>query len=188
MSSPYRDEGVPAGEVETTGEPQPLASFDVSGAKGSDGVNGRPGSSGQATGYSGGNGQDGGPSQAGENAGQIRLELIADDAAGAVKLGGELFTPHGQKQPIRNLIVIDETGFIPLRAIGGDGGRGGSGGRGGDGARGSDGSDATRWSTGGDGGSGGAAAVAETPRVARPAVKAVRSWSRSARTTPRCSC
>lgn len=155
MSSPYRDAEVPDREVTTSDEPTPLVTFDVSGAKGADGRHGRAGSSGSATGCSGSGGEDAGPSQPGESAGQIRLAMVADDAAGSVTLSGELFTPHGQKQTIRNLIVIDEAGFIPLRAIGGDGGKGGNGGRGGDGARGSDGSDATRWSSGGDGGNGG---------------------------------
>ena len=159
MSSPYRDAEVPAREVITSDEPRPLVtfdvSFDVSGAKGADGAHGRSGSGGSATGCSGSNGESAGPSQPGESAGQIRLEMVADDAAGSVTLSGELFTPHGQKQAIRNLVVIDEAGFIPLRAIGGEGGKGGNGGRGGDGARGSDGSDATRWSSGGDGGTGG---------------------------------
>lgn len=155
MSSPYRDAEVPDRVVTTSDEPQPLVAFDVSGAKGADGRHGAPGSSGGATGCNGTNGQDAGRSLPGENAGQIRLGLRADDAAGSVALSGELFTPHGEKQAIRNLVVIDEAGYIPLRAVGGDGGKGGNGGRGGDGARGSDGSNATRWSSGGDGGDGG---------------------------------
>lgn len=154
MSSPYRDAEVSERAV-VSDEPQPLVTFDVSGAKGADGADGAPGAPGGATGYNGTSGGDAGPSQPGESAGQIRLVMRADDAAGSVALSGELFTPHGEKQGIRNLIVIDEAGYIPLRAIGGDGGHGGDGGRGGDGARGSDGSDATRWSSGTDGGSGG---------------------------------
>jgi hypothetical protein len=141
--------------VVTASEPKPLVAFDVSGARGADGHNGSAGAPGTATGCNGGPGQNAGPSQPGESAGQIRLEMVADDAAGSVKLSGELFTPHGGKQQIRNLVVIDDAGFIPLRAIGGAGGKGGTGGRGGDGARGADGSNATRWSSGSDGGSGG---------------------------------
>lgn len=155
MSSPYRDAEVPDREVATGDEPRPLATFDVSGAKGADGPHGASGNPGAATGCSGSNARNAEPSQPGESAGQIRLEMTADDAAGSVTLSGELFTPHGDKRPIRNLIVIDEAGYIPLNAIGGDGGKGGNGGRGGDGARGSDGGNATRWSSGGDGGNGG---------------------------------
>lgn len=154
MSSPYRDAEVPDRVVERD-EPQPLVTYDVSGARGADGQDGAPGAPGGATGCHGTAGADAGPSLPGESAGQIRLVMRADDAAGSVTLSGELFTPHGEKQTIRSLCVIDEAGYIPLRAIGGDGGHGGNGGRGGDGARGSDGSDATRWSDGTDGGSGG---------------------------------
>ncbi|MBA3461862.1 MAG: hypothetical protein H0T46_18015 [Deltaproteobacteria bacterium] len=156
MSSPYRDTGVPGGVVVTeSDEPKPLVTFDVSGAAGANGAHGQSGSSGVGSGCSGSAGGNAGPAMPGENAGQIRLQMTADDAAGSVQLAGEMFTARGQKQQIRNLIVIDEAGYIPLFAIGGDGGKGGNGGRGGDGARGADGSDATRWSSGSDGGRGG---------------------------------
>jgi hypothetical protein len=56
---------------------------------------------------------------------------------------------------IRDLVMIDEAGWIGLRAVGGDGGRGGNGGDGGDGANGANGADATRWSSGSNGGDGG---------------------------------
>ncbi len=155
MRSPYRDTGGPDQEVETSTAPQPLVTYDVSGNTGGDGAHGSPGTSGPATGCAGGPGRDGGIAQAGENAGQLRLQLLADDASGTVKITGEQFSPIGRKTAIDTLVVVDEAGFIPLRAIGGVGGRGGNGGRGGDGVRGSDGSDATRWSSGGDGGDGG---------------------------------
>ncbi|MGE3768417.1 MAG: hypothetical protein AB7L94_39570, partial [Kofleriaceae bacterium] len=155
MSSPYRDAEIPAGEIETPDAVQPLATFDVSGQKGADGEDGHHGTPGTASGQSGMNGGDAGPAQPGETAGRIDLAMVADDAAGSVKLSGEIVMPRGEKREIRNLLVIDEAGYIQLSAIGGDGGRGGHGGRGGDGARGRDGSDATRWSSGGDGGDGG---------------------------------
>ncbi|MDX2086527.1 MAG: hypothetical protein SFX73_01700 [Kofleriaceae bacterium] len=153
MSSPYREASEHVEAV--TDEPQPLITFDVSGRKGADGIDGAPGQRGIATGNSGSAGGDAGPAQAGENAGLIRLVLASDDAAGAVRLGGEQVSARGVKERIANVVVIDETGFIPLRAIGGDGGLGGNGGRGGDGARGANGADATRWRDGENGGSGG---------------------------------
>lgn len=155
MSSPYRDAEVPVDEIEAPDAVAPLATFDVSGQKGADGDDGRNGAGGSASGQSGQTGGDAGPAQPGDSAGRIAIELIADDTAGAVKLTGEIVMPRGEKREIRNLLVIDEAGYIQLSAVGGDGGRGGHGGRGGDGARGHDGSDATRWSSGSDGGNGG---------------------------------
>lgn len=155
MSSPYRDAEIPIEELEKSDPVQPLATFDVSGQKGANGQDGRDGASGSVSGQDGQNGGDAGPAQPGETAGRIDLQMVADDAAGAVKLAGEIVLSRGEKREIRNLLVIDEAGYIQLSAIGGDGGRGGHGGRGGNGARGHDGSDATRWSSGSNGGNGG---------------------------------
>jgi hypothetical protein len=155
MSSPYRDAEIPGEEIEKPDAVAPLATFDVSGAKGADGADGHHGAGGSASGQGGANGGDAGPAQPGETAGRIDLVMVADDAAGSVKLSGEIVEARGEKREIRNLLVIDEAGYIQLAAIGGDGGRGGHGGRGGNGARGRNGSDATRWSSGSNGGSGG---------------------------------
>jgi hypothetical protein len=155
MSPPYRDALVAVRPVDVSDEPKPLASFDVSGAKGDDGRHGAHGASGGTTGAHGGRGGDAGIAEVGENAGHIRLELIGADASGALRLAGEVITARGELRAIRDFVVIDEHGFIPLVAVGGDGGRGGNGGRGGDGARGADGADATRWRSGEDGGPGG---------------------------------
>ena len=155
MSSPYRDVEVPDEEIEKRDAVLPLATFDVSGLEGADGEDGRHGVSGTVSGQSGQNGGDAGPAQPGETAGRIELHMVADDEAGAVKLSGEMVLARGDKREIRNLLVIDEAGYIQLSAVGGNGGRGGHGGRGGNGARGHDGADATRWSSGSDGGTGG---------------------------------
>ncbi|MFN0246438.1 MAG: hypothetical protein ACKV2T_05995 [Kofleriaceae bacterium] len=156
MSSPYRDSEIPVVDaIGTADQVVPLATFDVSGLKGADGDDGRHGASGSVSGQSGQSGGDAGPAQPGETAGRIDLVMAADDAAGSVKLTGEIVLARGEKREIRNLLVIDETGYIQLSALGGDGGRGGNGGHGGNGAQGHRGSDATRWSSGSDGGSGG---------------------------------
>src|SRR3954465_6518514 len=83
MSSPYRDTGVPEADVAATSdEPKPLASYDVSGAKGADGAHGYNGSPGVGSGCDGAPGGHAGPSMPGETAGQIRLQMVSDDAAG----------------------------------------------------------------------------------------------------------
>ncbi len=156
MSSPYRDGAIPEAEVDTDDTAKPLAVFDVSGKHGADGAHGMPGGDGMHTGADGSPGGNAGPAQPGFSAGMISLELATDgDASNSVRLAGEIVPPGGDKRAIRDLVLIDEAGYLQLSAVGGDGGRGGNGGRGGDGARGSNGSDATRWSSGSDGGDGG---------------------------------
>ena len=154
MVAPYREARIPERELDVSDEPQPLAEFDVGGRKGADGAHGHPGQSAFTTGGHGHRGGDAGPASPGEGAGAIRIELAGDDDTHAVKIEGELVA-RGERRAVRDLVMIDETGFIALRAIGGDGGRGGNGGHGGDGARGANGADATRWSSGSDGGDGG---------------------------------
>lgn len=158
MSAPYRDAVIPDREVEISDDPKPLATFDVSGRKGADGEHGMPGAPGRVTGANGGRGGNAGLASPGEGAGEIRIALIGDDKAASVRIEGRVVARDGERE-VRDLVMIDENGFISLRAVGGDGGRGGNGGRGGDGADGSNGSDATRYSSGtngGDGGDGGA--------------------------------
>lgn len=151
MTAPYRDNALLV-ETEISDEPEPLASFDVSGRHGADGTHGVPGRDAVTTGGNGGPGGDASAAAPGEGAGEIRIALSAADAS--VRIEGEVVA-RGERRDVRDLVLIDENGFISLRAIGGDGGKGGNGGRGGDGADGSNGSDATRWSSGGDGGDGG---------------------------------
>jgi len=151
MSSPYRDAEVPT-EVVLETEVAPLARFDVSGGHGAHGHSGADGAPGYASGANGEHGGNATIPQPGESAGRIALELAADDAAGSVKLRGEVVLARGEKREIRNLLVVGEAGTIELVALGGNGGDGGVGGMG---ARGADGADATRWSSGSDGSSGG---------------------------------
>jgi len=154
VSSPYRESAgqVPDRVLDET-EPQPLAAFEVCGAKGDDGPHGRHGSDG--SGGSGQRGADAGAPVGGEHAGKIRIELAERADDGVVSIRGERMGPSSEPEPIRTTVIVDERGFIAVRAFGGAGGRGGNGGRGGDGSSGSNGSDATRWSSGGNGGDGG---------------------------------
>ena len=112
MSSPYRDTGAPSADLSAQTTAAPLATFDVSGAKGADGMRGADGYAGGSTGADGGDAGHAGPAQPGESAGQIFLEMKADDAARAVKLTGELVLARGEKRRIEDLAVIDEAGVI----------------------------------------------------------------------------
>src|SRR5512139_3284701 len=123
MVAPYRDAQVV--EVDTSDEPRPLASFDVSGRDGADGDNGMPGADGRTTGGDGERGGDGGPASPGEGAGEIRIALASADAS--VRIEGDVVA-RGERRLVRDLVMIDEAGYIALQAIGGDGGDGGNGG------------------------------------------------------------
>lgn len=154
MASPYREAAEVPVRLDDVVETPPLATYDVSGARGANGAHGARGRDGVGSGEHGGRGDDAGPAVAGEDAGSIRLELVAD-ADGVVAVRGELVRPGGERANVRDMVVPVEQGFVELRATGGRGGDGGNGGRGGDGARGYDGRDATRWSSGTNGGDGG---------------------------------
>jgi hypothetical protein len=154
--SPYRElDHIPDRVIEEPEHARPLATFDVSGAKGGDGTHGSQGSDGIGSGANGQHGGHAGPAVGGEHAGKIRIELAEEAEDGVIALRGEQLAPSGSAETIRTTVMLDDRGFIALRALGGEGGQGGDGGRGGNGATGSSGSDATRWSSGGDGGSGG---------------------------------
>src|SRR5688572_7012198 len=128
MSSPYRDGAIPTEEVETEEVAKPLATFDVSGKHGNAGADGAHGEDGYSSGASGSSGGNAGPAQPGFSAGRIALELAADtEAHSSVRLVGEMVMPNDQKREIRDLVMIDEAGYIQLSAIGGNGGRGGNG-------------------------------------------------------------
>ena len=133
MVAPYRDAGIPQTELDVSDEPKPLATLDVSGRMGADGEDGIAGSPGRSTGADGGRGGDAGRASPGEGAGEIRIALVGDEQAASVRIEGEITSRDGKRE-VRDLVMIDERGFIALKAIGGNGGRGGHGGRGGDGA------------------------------------------------------
>lgn len=170
MTAPYRDAVIPDRMIDTSDEPKPLATLDVSGRGGADGEHGMPGAPARATGADGGRGGDAGLASPGEGAGEIRIALIGDEKAASVRIEGSVVARDG-KRDVRDLVMIDENGFLALRAIGGDGGRGGNGGRGGDGADGADGSDATRYSSGSNGGAGSYSGVCLRTRSRAPLVE-----------------
>jgi hypothetical protein len=106
------------------------------------------------SGADGSSGGHAGPAQPGTPGGRVEVTL-AEDGAGGLFVTGERLTSDWRLEPIRELLVVGEQGFVELVARGGAGGAGGRGGSGGDGARGHAGRDASRYSRGSDGGPGG---------------------------------
>ncbi|KAK6525330.1 hypothetical protein TWF694_005473 [Orbilia ellipsospora] len=125
----------------------------------SSGLNGRDGSNGQ-NGMPGGGGAPGSPgtnatpATHGENAQQMRVQLVRKYYHGGTRIQAHTLTPT-HTPPVQEWLLQAQD-MILLKAKGGDGGRGGRGGNGGSGGRGMDGVSRNDYQSGTRGGGGGA--------------------------------
>ena len=158
-----------AGCFASDGEMELIASIDVSGKSGADGRDGQsflhpP----RSAGTHGRRGGDASQPKPGEHAGVVQCVVgyeRGDRASGKIAIEGEFEFAAGSysNRRLRDSISIGQSGYVFIRAVGGDGGDGGDGGSGQPGSKGYRGRNATRFSHGTNGGPGGNGGNAGNP-------------------------